>query len=61
MVFYSLLGNMIVSPYFGIALTDGFTAILLVYVVYAILKIFTCTLQLMEQTRPQDGTYCCGF
>ena len=42
-VFYSLLGNMVIYPYLGIALTDGITAILLVYIVYAILKIFTIT------------------
>jgi hypothetical protein len=42
-VFYSLLANLVIYPYLAIALTDGFTAILLVYIVYAILKIFTYT------------------
>lgn len=41
-VFYSLLGNMVVYPYLGVALTDGFTAILIVFIVYSVLKISNC-------------------
>lgn len=42
-VYYSLLGNIVVYPYLGVALTDGFTTILVIFIVYFVLKVLICT------------------
>jgi hypothetical protein len=40
-VFYALLANIVIYPYLGVALTDGFTAILHIYIISIVLKVFS--------------------
>lgn len=60
-VFYSLLGNVVVYPYLGVALSDGFTTILVVFIVYLILKILVCMFSDVGFTRAAGWLILLGY